>query len=177
MSIVPDHKDWTWVLRRTCPECGLDVSALPPEAFAPMVRVNAAEWVTLLGGPADALRRRPSDDRWSPLEYACHVRDVFALYDQRLRLMLEEDDPLYPNWDQDATAVEQRYHEQDPVVVAVGLQAAAAGLADRFDTVHDTQWERRGRRGDGAAFTVTTFGRYMIHDPVHHLYDVTGVRR
>jgi hypothetical protein len=25
-------------------------------------------------------------------------------------------------------------------------------------------------------FTVETFGRYFIHDPVHHLYDVTGVR-
>ena len=26
------------------------------------------------------------------------------------------------------------------------------------------------------AFTVETFARYFIHDPVHHLYDVTGAR-
>jgi hypothetical protein len=25
--------------------------------------------------------------------------------------------------------------------------------------------------------TVETFARYFIHDPVHHLYDVTGQRR
>ena len=177
MPIVPDDKDWTWVLSRPCPECGVDVTGLSPESVAPLVRANAAEWVTILGRPADELRRRPRDDRWSPLEYVCHVRDVFALYDHRLLLMLEEDDPLYPNWDQDATALEQRYLEQDPTLVAIELLAAADGLADRFDSVRGAQWERRGRRSDGADFTVTTFGRYMIHDPVHHLYDVTGVRR
>jgi len=31
-----------------------------------------------------------------------------------------------------------------------------------------------GRRSDGAVFTVASFARYMVHDPVHHLYDVTG---
>jgi hypothetical protein len=33
-----------------------------------------------------------------------------------------------------------------------------------------------GEECDGAVFSVTSFGRYMIHDPVHHLYDVTGVQ-
>ena len=31
-----------------------------------------------------------------------------------------------------------------------------------------------GVRSDGVAFTVDTFGRYFIHDPVHHLDDVRG---
>jgi hypothetical protein len=26
-------------------------------------------------------------------------------------------------------------------------------------------------------FTVATFARYFVHDPIHHLYDVTGERR
>ena len=95
-----------------------------------------------------------------------------ALYHQRLGLMLREDDPLYPNWDQDATALEERYLEQDPGAVSAQLRDAACALADAFDRVRDEQWDRRGRRSDGATFTVATFGRYMIHDPVHHLYDV-----
>jgi hypothetical protein len=177
VPIVSDDKDWTWVLTRPCPECGFDVTGLPPRSVAPLVRSNAGEWLTVLGRPAAELRRRPSGDRWSPLEYACHVRDVFALYDTRLALMLEEDDPLYPNWDQDATAVAERYLEQDPSVVGGQLRAAADKLADRFDSVSGAQWERRGRRSDGASFTVTSFGRYLIHDPVHHLFDVTGRRR
>jgi hypothetical protein len=42
--------------------------------------------------------------------------------------------------------------------------------------VSGDQWRRPGNRGDGSRFTVESFARYFIHDPVHHLYDVTGVR-
>jgi DinB superfamily len=174
VPIVPDDKDWTWVLERPCAECGFDASTFDPQGVAPLVRANAARWLEVLAQPADDLRARPSADRWAPLEYACHVRDVFLLYDTRLHLMLDEDEPLYPNWDQDATAVEERYLAQAPERVAAELGAAAAALAASFESVHGGEWERRGRRSDGASFTVASFGRYMIHDPVHHLYDVTG---
>jgi hypothetical protein len=110
---------------------------------------------------------------WSPLEYACHVRDVFVLFDRRLALMLDEDDPLFANWDQDETAVAERYHEQDPVTVAAELQDAAETVAASFAAVRPEQRDRRGRRSDGAVFTVETFGRYFVHDPVHHLDDVS----
>ena len=176
VPIVPDDKDWTWVLERPCPECGFDAAAVPPASVAALLRANAAAWEQVLGQPDGEVRRRPADDRWAPLEYACHVRDVCTLYHQRLDLMLREDDPLYPNWDQDVAATEERYREQDPAVVAVQLRAAAAGLADAFDTVKGDQWLRMGRRSDGARFSIAGFSRYLLHDPVHHLYDVTGHR-
>ena len=94
------------------------------------------------------------------------------LFDRRLGLMLDEDDPQFANWDQDETAVAERYHEQDPATVAVELQAAAEAVAASFAAVRPEQWDRRGRRSDGAVFTVESFGRYFIHDPIHHLDDV-----
>jgi hypothetical protein len=97
---------------------------------------------------------------------------VFRLYDQRLEMMLTEDDPDFPNWDQDATAVEERYNAQEPRTVAREMNAAAARLADRFDSVSGDTWLRTGNRSDGARFTVESFARYMVHDPVHHLDDV-----
>jgi len=63
-----------------------------------------------------------------------------------------------------------------PAVVATQLATAADTLASRLDDVHGYQWERPGRRSDGALFTVATFVRYFIHDPIHHLHDVTGRR-
>jgi hypothetical protein len=175
-TIPPDDKDWTWVLHRRCPECGFDASTVDVRAVGDMIRANAAQWNEVLGGPPAELRTRPRPDRWSPLEYAAHVRDVFRLYLERLQLMLDTDDPLYPNWDQDETAVRERYGEQDPSDVAAALVAAAAALAAAFDDVDGEQWSRPGRRSDGAAFTVTSFAAYMIHDPVHHLWDVTVAR-
>jgi len=174
VAIIPDSKDWTWVLRRPCPECGLDTSSFAVTDVAAMTRSNAAAWVAVLTAPD--VGERPRSDKWSPLEYACHVRDVLRLYDYRLGLMLTLDDPLFPNWDQDETAIADRYGEQEPEAVGAQLAEAATALADSFDAVSGDQWLRPGRRSDGAAFTVETFARYFVHDPVHHLYDVTGVR-
>jgi hypothetical protein len=175
MEIVPDSKDWTWVLDRPCPECGLDTRQIQREAIPGLLRNNAAQWVVILEDSSD-VRRRPSPAVWSPLEYACHVRDVFRLYDTRLQRMLAEDDPLFANWDQDATAVAERYGEQEPATVSRELQDAAETLAGRFEQVSGETWQRTGTRSDGAHFTVETFARYFIHDPIHHVWDVTGRR-
>ena len=170
MTIIPDSKDWTWVLGRPCPECGFDAQSFAREEVGAMIRANASAWRELLVARPD-VRDRPRPDTWSPLEYGCHVRDVFRVYAGRLNLMLTLDDPLYENWDQDATAVEECYAEQDPAVVARELGQAAARLAEAFDAVHGDRWERTGNRTDGARFTVESFARYFIHDPIHHLHD------
>lgn len=170
-AIAPDTKDWTWVLDRPCPECGFDAGAIEREEVAAMLRRNARTWQALLAQSATA-RERPRADIWSLLEYGCHVRDVCRLYLERLELMLAEDGPDFLNWDQDATAVEMRYDRSDAATVATELTEAADMLAARFDAVTDDQWSRTGFRSDGAAFTIESFARYFIHDPVHHLHDV-----
>ncbi|MFF2616508.1 DinB family protein [Kitasatospora sp. NPDC001261] len=175
-GIVPDTKDWTWVLERPCPDCGLETPRVVREDVAGMVRANAEGWLAVLAGDVEGLRRRPAPGVWSDLEYACHVRDVFRLFEVRLNLMLDLEDPLFPNWDQDETAVAERYGEQDPKVVAGELAEAAETLAAAFERVAGAQWARTGNRSDGARFTVESFSRYLIHDPVHHLFDVTGER-
>ncbi len=174
MAITPDTKDWTWVLHAPCPECGLDTRTIARDDIPAMLRANAVAWAAMLA--TDPSRARPEPSRWSPLEYACHVRDVFVRFDERLELMLSQDDPFFPNWDQDATAVEQRYQEQDPALVRVELSTAAERLAGRIEQVAGAQWLRPGRRSDGASFTVESFVRYLLHDPLHHLVDVTGRR-
>jgi hypothetical protein len=174
MPIEPDSKDWTWVVERPCPECGFEAAELARDQIPALVRSNAQSWLAILAEPAELLRRRVGDDRWSPLEYSCHVRDVFRIYQGRLVLMLAEDNPTYPNWDQDRTAMDDRYNDQNPSLVASELAAAAEELAATFSSVEGATWDRRGSRSDGAHFTVDRFGRYMIHDPIHHLHDVTA---
>jgi len=45
--------------------------------------------------------------------------------------------------------------------------------ADLLDGLPAEVWERTGRRSDGASFTVVSISRSMVHDPIHHLWDVT----
>jgi hypothetical protein len=172
MPILPDTKDWTWVLERPCPECGYDAVQVPSTSVAALVRGNADAWPAVLQRPD--VRERPDESTWSALEYGAHVRDVLRLYRERLALMLDQDDPLYPNWDQDATALADRYNEQDPARVSDELGDAAEALAAEFEALPDEAWSRPGRRSDGASFTVDTFARYFLHDIVHHLVDVHG---
>ena len=170
-TVEPDGKDWTWVLRAPCPECGYEASSVQPAALPRRIRTNAQEWVAVLAA-GESSRRRPAPGVWSPLEYGCHVRDVLQVFDRRLVLMLMQDDPLFDNWDQDATALAERYAEQDPAAVSAELVAAAELIADRFGAVRGEQWARPGRRSDGSAFSVDSLGRYFLHDIVHHAHDV-----
>jgi hypothetical protein len=172
MAIEPDSKDWTWVLERPCLECGYDGALVAAADVPGRIRATVPVFRRALAAPDAATRAR--DDRWSTLEYACHVRDVHRLYTYRLGLMLENDDPEFPNWDQDESAVAERYAEQDPAVVADELEDAAEEMAEAYESVADDQWSRTGRRSDDKHFTVDTFSRYFLHDIEHHAWDLTG---
>ena len=173
LAIPPtDDKDWTWVLQRPCPECGFDSKSLAVAQIGAQARSAMASITSRLRS-GDAAQR-PSEQVWSPLEYGCHVRDVCHVFSERLHLMLAEDDPQFANWDQDETALTERYWEQDPSVVAVECESAVAEIAERFDAVRDEQWSSPGTRSNGSVFTVETLGRYFVHDLMHHVHDVTA---
>jgi DinB superfamily len=168
----PDDKDWTWTLERRCPECGFDAAAVEPVAIPALVRDSAARWPDVLARPDATIR--PGPTTWSQLEYACHVRDVHRIFRQRLQLMLDEENPTFANWDQDETALAERYWEQDPGVVAVEVTESGAALADAYAEVGDDEWSRTGVRSNGSTFTVESLGRYVLHDLHHHVSDVRG---
>jgi DinB superfamily len=170
LAPAPDDKDWTWVLDTSCPDCGFDAAAIRTTDLSSQVRGTATAFAVVLQRP-DA-RDRPQPGVWSVLEYGCHVRDVCRVFDERVRLILSQDDPLFPNWDQDATALAQRYWTQEPAVVTAELAAAAETVARSFEGVEVDQWSRQGRRSNGSVFTVDSLARYFLHELVHHLHDV-----
>ncbi|MCU1567234.1 MAG: methyltransferase type 12 [Pseudarthrobacter sp.] len=172
MPIVPDEKDWTWVLTRPCPECSFDASTTTPSTVPGTIESLLPRWRAVLRRPDVA--ERPDDNTWSALEYACHVRDVFSLFDQRLNLMLDADDARFDNWDQDQTAIDKDYANADPAVVSAELTAEGKQAAESFAGVRESEWGRKGLRSNGSEFTVMTLSQYFLHDVVHHLHDVDG---
>lgn len=165
-----DTKDWTWVLERPCPDCGFDASAVSVADLPDLIHDNTRGWYDVLDRRDAAVRSRP--DAWSALEYGCHVRDVHLVFAERLREMLQHDDPIFANWDQDDTAVAKAYADQSPDEVIVELIEAGAEVAAIYAGVPHDGWDRVGRRSNGSVFTVAGLGRYHLHDVVHHLWDV-----
>lgn len=121
------------------------------------------------------MKVRPNAQQWSVLEYACHVRDVYRIFRERLGLMQTKDNPVFANWDQDETAVADQYELQNPTQVSAEILVAAEEMAAQLDSTTDDQWVRPGTRSNGSQFTIETLGLYAIHDSIHHLWDVTDV--
>jgi hypothetical protein len=168
-DITPDGRDWTYVITDGCAECGFTPQA--PETTGDRLRDCIPRWTQALSDAAAS--QRPEPAVWSAVEYGCHVRDASRIFRERLELMLTVDDPVFANWDQDATALAGDYFTQRSNVVAAELVDQLSATASAFDTVAPGQWGRPGRRSNGSVFTISTFAVYFLHDIEHHIHDVT----
>jgi len=153
MPIVPDVKNWTWVLDETCPECGFAAADTAFDAVPPLAREYAGRLAATLTRPEAALRL--TDSVWSPLEYAAHVRDVCRIFAYR-------------------TAIAARTVASDPRVPAFDARGVSAAEAADGVPVPPADRGRHVRRSDGSAFTVESLARYFVHDVIHHVHDVRG---
>ncbi len=173
---LPDSKDWTWVLDETCPECGYDAAAVDPTDVAALMRANAASFRAALKRGSMVGERPPvpagAPPKWSALEYAAHVRDVYKLAAERITRMIKKKAPTFKDWNQDEAAVKGNYGDSDVDKVSYDLAVNAGKVADLLDKVRGDDWQRTGMRSDGAGFTIATFAVYILHDVSHHLWDV-----
>jgi len=179
-----ETRDWTVITRESCAECGFDPATVTAGAVPSRIRATVPRWEAVLTAPGPAgagrLRDRPAPHTWSPLEYACHVRDVCRTFTARLAQIrdtpAEAGPALFDDWDQNAAQVQGRYNAQDPAEVARAYAAAADTLAEAFARVAADEWSREGMRGDGARFTALSLAAYLIHDLEHHLADAGADR-
>src|SRR5690625_8035420 len=100
MSIEAETKDWTWVLRQECSECGEDVGQLSLADAIERLRELQDPWRVELEQPG--LATRPNDRTWSRLEYACHDRGAHEDFRGRVDLILNRTSPTFCDCDEDA---------------------------------------------------------------------------
>ncbi|HEX2047328.1 MAG TPA: DinB family protein [Acidimicrobiales bacterium] len=160
-----------------CDECGFvygDLAAgdVPTAIRSFGKRYRAPLTRFLPGEDGDwLLRQRPAPETWSALEYAAHVRDVFAWYDGWIRQCLTEDRPVLEGPGPDEAADLRRYNEDDPAAVADALAANAERLASTVEGVPPDGWERIGLRRDEERPVLFT-ARRAVHEGSHHLLDI-----
>ncbi|GAA4601646.1 DinB family protein [Actinoallomurus liliacearum] len=164
----------------TCAECGFEPAEIEAEETPGLIRrFSALHRDRLVGRAVDEGRRaelrvRPQRGVWSPLEYAGHLRDVYALFDRRVRAVLSEPGGVLEVIDHDAVVARGAYDRLDPEALAADLGACADRLAATLTGVRPEQWPWYGARA-GERRTIEEIAKRAVHESRHHLMDVERI--
>jgi DinB superfamily len=161
----------------TCPECQFTYGALArPDLIAALER-SGPDVAAHLVGEDDALRGRRVPDEWSPLEYACHVRDVLLMQRDRLFVALVEDEASFKPMYRDQRVAFDRYGEQDPSKVGDQLVMAADLFAHAYAGLSEEQWTRHLMYGypGPERHDVEWMAHHTLHEAVHHTGDIDRI--
>ncbi len=166
--------DWYAVVAGddACPGCGFRVADTPARALGATVREEVHAFGLLLtAADDDALRRRPTPDAWSPLEYAVHVRDVLRLFGDRVVRTLRQDVPELGWWDHEAAIADGLANESDVSAVVDDLARNSSHLSEALRAVSEDDFARAATRRGVEPFTIELLGRFALHEVVHHRVD------
>jgi hypothetical protein len=161
-------------LEDMCPQCPFSYT-LGRTEIVPRLRADARAFLDEFGRvEAKTVRTRPEPDVWSPLEYACHLRDVLRVQAERVLLAQHEDEPAFAPMRRDERAVEDRYNEQDLATVATELAQAADAFASLLDGLDEAGWMRTGiyNYPQPTVRTVEWIAIHTDHELVHHRGDI-----
>jgi DinB superfamily len=162
-----------------CPGCGYSYEALARREISPGLRSAAAAYGAILEIDVDRLREHRQSDIWSPLEYACHVRDVHRIQEGRVVQACTEDEPAFASMLREERVLEMSYNTQEPEVVAAEIVAAAESLALMLESLDAAAWERTGVYNWPVTMvrTVDWIGRHTVHESLHHFQDMDRLLR
>ena len=122
----------------------------------------------LRGIDRDQARARPAADGWSIVEVVAHLGDTDERALDRVRRMVQEDDPLLPGYDEAALAVERRYREMDLGEALDRFAGVRARHVAALSALAPAEWSRTGRHEEVGAITVQSLTAHMAaHDAVH----------
>jgi hypothetical protein len=124
------------------------------------------EFAGILAAPQDVLWRKPSDDDWSAAMCVVHISDAEVHVAGRLRRMLTEDNPAFPNWDEELHMA--LTHERSPEIAFAVIASLRASNADLLRHVGAEQLARTGIRPDGEVLNVPQFlEAHISHTDAH----------
>ena len=111
---------------------------------------------------------RPSPERFCLREAMAHLADWNGVYEDRLRRTLSEDNPLLPNCDEEAIAIQNRYSESNPVESLNRFIRTRPNLVHMVRDLKSSDWDRSAiREGLGAVTLDQQVAIIMGHDAYH----------
>jgi hypothetical protein len=156
-----------------CDECGFEYVLSEAQDAGPAVVALAGRFGDLLAQPGADLRSRRKPDTWSPLEYACHVRDVLLVQRERVLAARRVARLTCEPMGRDERVEHDGYASQDPADVARQLADAAGLFANVLSRLGPDDWGRTvvyvyPRPTERPLRWVAV---HTVHELQHHLLD------
>lgn len=129
------------------------------------------------GLDGQALRRPEAPGKWSILEVAAHLADSELVYGYRMRLILAEDTPAIPGYDQDAWASKLRYNEADLDLLLDQLAAQRTANLALLRSLSEEEWERTGLHSERGVESVRQIARLLAAHDLVHLRQIDRIKR
>jgi hypothetical protein len=124
----------------------------------------------------EALRRRPVPDEWSVKEVCAHLRDSLEIDGERIRRMVEEDEPVISAYDQEALARERDYQNESMPLILTALRAFSGGIAYALEGLSEEQWQRGGRHEERGPISVGGYTEQQAEHVRAHLEQIRALQ-
>jgi hypothetical protein len=118
--------------------------------------------------PPQNLKRRPSPNKWSAHEHACHITTIDAPYLARLELMLSDPSPritpMAASPDEEAGALLNLDLDES---LALYVRERAR-LVERLQQLSEADWERTAEHEEYCHYSVwIMFRQLLLHEMLH----------
>ena len=158
-----------------CGECSYESGLLDhSQIITEVTSLTDKHRQVLVSTQSQRLTERSGEVIWSPLEYTCHVRDVLRFQRQRVMAAQVQDGLVFEPMRRDERAIEERYNEQDPLVVADEMAEATSLIAESLGVLDNRGWLRVGVYPwpEPRTRSVEWISRLTAHELAHHLFDI-----
>jgi uncharacterized damage-inducible protein DinB len=115
------------------------------------------------GHDLEALTEPASDGGWGVVEILPHLRDWEEIYLQRIRRIVEEDQPRLPGFDDSLWSIERDYRGQDPEETFASFQQLRGQTVEFLRPLPPEAWLRMAEHG--------TYGEISLQWLANHICD------
>ncbi|OBH56568.1 hypothetical protein A5686_00195 [Mycobacterium sp. E2479] len=138
------------------------------------MRAAATHIGALLCSNGGAVRLRVRPDVWSPLQYACHARDVLLVQRERVLAARRVDGADCVSMGREERAEHDGYNDQDPVRVARQLADAATMFTNVLARLSADDWARTVvyHYPETSVRSLRWVAVHTAHELQHHLLDI-----
>ncbi|MGW2211320.1 DinB family protein [Streptomyces sp. NPDC001781] len=119
--------------------------------------------------PVRLLETAPEEGEWPAAGVVGHVFDVDIVYGFRWRLVITEDDPAYPGYDEALWTPLPRLPFWQMLDAWTGLRASNVAL---LRALPQKDWQRTGRHGEQGGETMEVMIRKVIGHDIAHLNQI-----